>query len=313
MIMHLNRLIMPALMLISTYTYAQLDVRNIKKIQVGAMYDNTKVMGLYALQNPNNGQVELDLKDERTTINGEIKVMVSQKNYINTANLEGFVYILGRLASLAQKKELFNDFDTPLDPLSAGDCKNIKFQSGAQYNEVARFSNNHIVDITSSFAIQESPFFVGINGSLRTIGFPPRYTNYKTEKPADRYAICTLSATWKVLYGLNLGLRKNFGEKIAFIMIAGLNTGINSKKSSAIQVRYSPFINPTFFFGKKTGGYVGLYYEMMNCKDATAVAPLSNLVVGVPSPNQSSFKTKVSESQILIKLGFYFTSKKENK
>jgi hypothetical protein len=305
-------------LLICSFAQAQLDVTNLRKVQFGVMHDKTNLTGLYALQDRNTGAVEVDLKEERTTINAEIKVTVSQKDYITTANLEGFAYMLGRLVSLANKKELFNDFDTPLDPLSAGNCKNITFPSGPQYKDVARFSNNHIFDVTTSSVIKESPFFWGINASLRTLGFPPRYTSYRTEFPQDKVAITTMSATWKILYGFNVGFRKNLGSKAALLFFAGVNRGINQTKNSTvglpvIQVRYNPFINPTLFFGKKMGGYIGLYYEMMNCKDAIAFASPTNLATGVASPQQDIYKTKVSESQLLLKVGFYFTSKKENR
>lgn len=298
--------------------YSQMDVKQFKKFQFGVMYDKTNVTGLYTLTNPNTNEMQVNLKDYRTTTNMEIKVFQSNENGIVTANFEGFLYILGRLISLAKKSDLFYDFDTPLDPLSAGNCHNVKFISGDQYNEVAKLSNNHLFDITASKAIKQGPAFVGVNMSLRTLGFAPRYTVYKTEIPSGLYASCSMAGTWKVLYGLHAGYRTNLGGKAALFVIGGLNTGLNKGKNSndqstAIQVKYSPFINPTLFIGGKMGMYLGVYWEMMEGRDKNVSLDLAMANPGAPTPSQSTFSTKVNESQVLLKLGFYFSAKHEEK
>jgi hypothetical protein len=296
---------------------AQLDVTHFKKIQLGVMYDKTNVTGLYALQNQYTNEIEVDLSDYRVTTNAELRFLHSNEEYITTANYEGFAYLLGRLISLGQKEDLFYDFDTPLDPLSAGDCHNITFPSGANYKEVARFSNNHIFDISTSKVIKNSPFFIGVNMGLRTLGFPPRYTSNKTETPIDKYAISTMAGTWKILYGLNLGFRTNIGNNAALFFLSGVNTGLNKQNhneangSNAIQVKYNPFINTNLFLGGKYGAYLGFYWEMMQGKDNIVIAPLANLAPGAPTTSNDPIYTKLSESQILLKLGFYFTQKSE--
>lgn len=293
-------------------SYGQLDVHQFKKIQFGAMYDKTTVTGLYTLVNPYTNDIMYDIQDYRTTINAEIKFIHANDDFVVTANLEGFAYLLGRLASLGKKEELFYDFDTYLDPLSAGDCQKIKFFSGPQYNEVARFSNNHIFDITTSKPIKEGPLFVGINASLRTLGFPPRYTYYPTETPSGYYASSQMAGTWKILYGLNAGYRQNFGKHLAMFLISGINTGVNKKGSTAIQVKYSPFVNPTIFIGGKYGCYVGFYWEMIKGKDKTTTLTTDYLIGGNLNPVTKTVDLKMEESQILLKLGFYLTSKREN-
>lgn len=301
---------------ISSSLFAQLDIKAFKKIQVGVMYDRTDVTGLYTIQNPNTLTMEVDQKDYRTTLNAEIKYFASNEQAVATANLEGFLYILGRLIDLGSKDELFYDWDSPLDPLSAGDCKNLKLKSGDNYNEVAKFSNNHLFDVNAMRAIKNGPALIGVNISLRTLGFPPRYTINATETPKDRYMISTMNGTWKVLYGICGGYRTSLTDKAALFMIGGVNLGWNKSskdpdKSSAIQVKYNPYINPTIFFGGKFGGYVGLYWEMMKGKDVDVNIVPSYSVVGAPTPSQTTYKTKVSESQLLLKLGIYFTGKNE--
>lgn len=281
---------------------------------VGAMYDKTNVIGAYSLQNPANNETTVDIKDYRVTTNAEVRVFKSNEKGIVTANLEGFAYILGRLASLGEKDKLFNDFDTYLDPLSASKLHNLDLISGPNYNETSVLSNNHIFDIKVGWAIKKSPVFAGINLGLRTLGFPPRYTNYPTAKPENRYMVTTMNATWKVLYGVNAGVRTTLGKKLAFFLITGVNTGVNSSESTAIQVKYSPFVNPTLFIGKKSGGYLGLYWEQMVAKDKVANGAYSNLNVGaVDIYNGNLVTTKQGESQILIKAGIYIGTKHENK
>ncbi len=301
---------------ISSSLFAQLDIKAFKKIQIGVMYDRTDVTGLYTIQDPNTLTMEVDKKDYRTTINAEIKYFESNERYVATANLEGLLYLLGRLIDMGRKDELFYDWDSPLDPLSAGDCKNLKLKSGDNYEEVAKFSNNHWLDVNSMRAIKNGPALIGLNISFRTLGFPPRYTSYPTEVPNDRYMISTMNGTWKWLYGICGGYRTSLSDKAALFIIGGVNTGWNKSKkdpdkSSAIQVKYNPYINPTIFFGGKFGGYVGLYWEMMKGKDVEVNIIGSNSVVGAPTPSQTTYKTKVSESQLLLKLGIYFTGKNE--
>lgn len=308
--------IMALLALVSSSLFAQLDIKAFKKIQVGVMYDRTDVTGLYTIQDPNTLTMEVDKKDYRTTINAEIKYFESTESYVRTANLEGLLYLLGRLIDLGRKDELFYDWDTPLDPLSAGDCKNLKLKSGDNYNEVAKFSNNHWLDVNAMRAIKDGPALIGVNISFRTLGFPPRYTIYPTETPKDRYMISTMNGTWKILYGICGGYRTSLTDKSALFIIGGVNLGWNKSskdpdKSSAIQVKYNPYINPTIFFGGKFGGYVGLYWEMMKGRDVDVSVVPSYSVVGAPTPSQTTYKTKVSESQLLLKLGIYFTGKNE--
>jgi hypothetical protein len=111
---------------ISTYTNAQLDVKKMKKIQFGAMYDRTNVTGLYVLQVPSTNEMLVDLEDYRTTINAEIKYLVSNDDIVTTANLEGIIYLFARLASLNSQEGYYNQFNTLLDPLSAAETHNIK-------------------------------------------------------------------------------------------------------------------------------------------------------------------------------------------
>ncbi len=301
---------------ISSSLFAQLDIKAFKKIQIGVMYDRTDVTGLYTIQDPNTLTMEVDKKDYRTTINAEIKYFESNERAVVNANLEGFLYLLGRLIDLARKDELFYDWDSPLDRLSAGDCKNLKLKSGDNYNEVARFTNNHFLDISALRAIKEGPALIGVNLSGRFLGFPPRYSIYATEEPKDRYMISTMGGTIKVLFGLGGGYRASLGDKSALFIIGGVNTAWNRSdkdpdKSNAIHVKYHTFINPTIFFGGKFGGYVGLYWEMMKGKDVDVNIVPSYSVVGAPTPSQTTYKTKVSESQLLLKLGIYFTGKNE--
>lgn len=296
--------------------FAQLDVTNFRKFQWGVMHDKTTITGLYALQDPQTNQIQVDLEDYKTNINAEFRFIESTKSYVGTGNYEGFIYLLARLASMKNKKELFYDFDTYLDPLSANDCHNIKLFSGPQYNEVARFSNNHICEVTSSKVIKNTPVFVGVNASLRTIGVPPRYTSYNTEVPANKYVIFMMAGTWKILYGINIGYRKNIGNKIALFLMSGINRGINKKNyegtngSTAIQIRYNPFISTTLYFGKKIGGYVGLYWDMIEGKKRI-VGYNQNLVSG-SQPNETIYYTKQRLQQMQLKIGFYITRKKEN-
>lgn len=304
------------LALAGTASMAQLDIKAFKKIQFGIMYDRTDMTGLYTLQNPYDMTMEVDIKDYRTTTNAEIKWFRSDESSVTTANLEGILYLFQRLLALGGKSESFYDWDTPMDKLSAGDCHNVKLLSGDNYNEVARFSNNHWLDITVSRAIKDGPVLVGINTSFRTLGFPPRYTYYQTETPSNRYMISTVNGTWKILFGLNGGYRTSLGSKAALFVIGGVNTGWNKSKkdaneSTAIQVKYNPFINPTLFFGGKFGGYVGLYWEMMKGRDVEVAVIPSASVVGAPTPAVTSYKTKVSESQLQLKLGFYISGKNE--
>lgn len=119
------------------------------------MYDRTDVVGLYTLQDPNTLTMEVDQKDYRTTINAEIKYFESNERAVANANLEGLLYLLGRLIDLARKDELFYDWDSPLDVLTAGDCKNLSLKSGDNYNEVAKFTNNHLIDLNVLRAIKE--------------------------------------------------------------------------------------------------------------------------------------------------------------
>lgn len=308
--------ILALLAMISSTLSAQLDIKAFKKIQVGIMYDRTDVVGLYTLQDPNTLTMEVDQKDYRTTINAEIKYFESNERAVATANLEGLLYILGRLIDLGSKDELFYDWDTPLDPLSAGDCKNLTLKSGDDYNEVAKFSNNHLLDVNAMRAIKNGRALIGLNISFRTLGFPPRYTIYPTEVPKDRYMISTMNGTWKILYGICGGYRTSLSDKAALFIIGGVNTAWNKSskdpdKSSAIQIKYNPYINPTIFFGGKFGGYVGLYWEMMKGKDVDVNIVPSYSVVGAPTPSKTTYKTKVSESQLLLKLGIYFTAKSE--
>lgn len=308
--------IMAILAMISSTLSAQLDIKAFKKIQFGIMYDRTDMTGLYTLQNPYDMTMEVDLKDYRTTMNAEIKWFRSDESSVSTANLEGILYLFQRLIAMGGKKELFNDWDTPMDKLTAGDCHNVKLLSGDNYHEVAKFSNNHWLDVTVSRAIKDGPALIGINASFRTLGFPPRYTYYPTETPSDRYMISTVNGTWKILFGLNGGYRTSLGSKAALFVIGGVNTGWNKSKNdpnkgSAIQVKYNPFINPTLFFGGKFGGYVGLYWEMMKGKDVEVAVNNSAAVVGAPTPTVTSYKTKVSESQLQLKLGFYLSGKNE--
>ncbi|MBL0257364.1 MAG: hypothetical protein IPQ03_07475 [Bacteroidetes bacterium] len=295
---------------------AQLDVNHFKKIQIGVMYDKTNVTGLYSLQDPNTNEMKVNLEDYRITTNAEIKYFVSSEKAVVMANLEGFAYIFGRLLYLAKQDGNYYDFDTYLDPLSAGECNNLKFISGDQINEVARLSNNHIFDFNGSWVIKESPVFAGINLSMRTLGFAPRYTVYKTEIPSGQYANSTMSATWKILYGLNVGYRTNLGSKAAFFIIGGGNRGLNKSKtdpdkSTAIQVKYNPFINPTIFIGGRFGMYVGLYWEMMEGRDADVRFMPTNANPNLPNPSDELISTKVNESQLLLKLGFYLSAKNE--
>jgi hypothetical protein len=200
---------------------------------------------------------------------------------------------------MGKKNELFNDWDTFMDPLSAGECHNVKLLSGPQYKNSTKFINNHIADITSSMPIKKGPFFVGINGSFRLLGFPARYTTSETTDGKQMNAI--MHGTLKFLYGLNVGVRKNIGNKAALFVICGVNTGANKKGSTAIQVLYNPFINPTIFIGGKYGAYGGIYWEMMQGKNRTFLG----------LPNSTTYTTKMNESQIQIKIGFYLSAKKE--
>lgn len=309
----MRKILLSSLFLLQfSFSFAQLDVHQFKKFQIGVMYDKTTVVGLYTLMNPYTGEIIIDQSDYKINTNAEFKLLQSTKDYVFTGNYEGIIYLLGRIASLGQKKELFNDFDTYLDPLSAGECHNVKLFSGPGYNEVARFSNNHIADFTTSKVIKESPVFFGLNLSLRTLGFPPRYTFYQTEKPANYYLTSQMAATWKILYGINAGIRSNLGKYAALFVIGGVNTGINSKKSTAIQLKYSPFINTNIFMGKKMGFYVGFYWEMMKGKDKTQTFNPSNLVGGGASYTDQTLTIKTSESQLQLKVGIYLTAKKES-
>ena len=305
-----------ALLCLHLTANAQLDVKHFKKIQIGVMYDKTNVTGLYTLQDANTNEVKVNLEDYRTTTNAEIKFLESAEKHVVSANLEGIVYLFGRLINLASQDGNYYDFNTYLDPLSAGEVNNMKFISGDQINEVARLSNNHILDVSSSWVIKESPVFAGVNFSMRTLGFAPRYTTYKTEIPTGEYATSTMSGTWKLLYGINVGARANLGGKAAFFIIGGVNRGINKSKndpvkSNAIQVKYNPFINPTVFVGGRFGMYVGLYWEMMEGKDVDVNFIPSNANPNLPNPANEIFTTKVNESQLLLKLGFYLSAKNE--
>lgn len=128
--------------------------------------------------------------------------------------------------------------------------------------------------------------------------------------------ISTMGGTIKVLFGLSGGYRISLSDKAALFVIGGVNTAWNRKnsdpdKSNAIQLKYNPFVNPTIFFGGKFGGYVGLYWEMMKGKDVDVNIVPSYSVVGAPTPSKTTYKTKVSESQLQLKLGIYFTAKSE--
>ena len=124
--------------------------------------------------------VSTNLKDYIQTTGVEAKYVLMTESGVFTANLEGLLYLAGRLVSLKDKEELFYDWDTYFDPLTAGDLHNIKFVSSSNSLEVAKISNNHLLDLSSSWAIKKgSAFLGGVNLSMRTIGFPPRYTSLR--------------------------------------------------------------------------------------------------------------------------------------
>lgn len=297
---------------------SQIDIMNFEKFYLGGGYDKTNVTGLYAIQNQYTNEINTDLKDSRTTVMGELKGITSKENYVATGNFEGFFYFLARIASLNNGKAILDDFNTFLDPLTAGHCQNLELlYENESNNDVAIFSNNHLLDLTTSWAFKNNHFLAGINLSLRTLGFPNRYTYYPTKEPTDRYAISTMGGSWKVLYGINGGYRTNLGDKSALLFLTGLNFGINKKDhngengntnpSHAIQVKYSPFVSPTLFFGGKMGAYLSIYWEMMVARD-NIVRYNPNLTSGAPSDplNPIIYYTKVAENQLQVKIGFYF-------
>lgn len=293
--------------------FAQIDVLKFKKVQFGAIYDRTNLTGFYTLTNPNTGELFFSQKDYISTIGFEAKHVVMSETGVFTGNLEGFLYMLGRLISLGEKKALFNDWDTYLDPLTAGDLHNVKFKSGSDYNEVAKVSNNHLLDFTASWAFKRGGAAIGgVNIACRTLGFPPRYTTYPTELPKDYTSAVTVNGTWKILYGLNFGYRKNLNDKLALLILGGVNTGLNkwgSDKSTAIQVLYCPFFNPTLYFGGKYGGYVSLYWEFMKGKDQT-IPYVKKTQIGIPEIEQKA-TNEVTATQFQIKAGFYISFKNE--
>lgn len=297
---------------------SQIDIMDFEKFYLGGGYDKTNVIGLYAIQNQYTNEISTDLKDSRTTIMGELKGIVSTENYVSTGNFEGIIYFLARIASVNNGNALLDDFNTFLDPLTAGHCQNLELlYEDESTNEEAVFSNNHLLDLTTSWAFSNKHYLAGINLSMRTLGFPYRYTYYPTKKPTDRYVISTMGGSWKILYGINGGYRTNIGNKTALLFITGVNFGINKKDhngengntnlSHAIQVKYSPFVSPTLFFGGKMGGYVSLYWEMMVARD-NIVGYNPNITPGAPSDplNPIHYYTKVAENQLQVKIGFYF-------
>lgn len=301
------------LILLSMLAHGQIDVLKFKKVQFGGIYNRTDLTGFYTLTDNQTGILKGSQKDYFSTFGFEAKHVVMNESAIFTANLEGFLYFLGRLASLGEKKELFYDWDTYLDPMTAGDLHNLKFKGGSSVNEVARVSNNHLFDFTNSWAFKKNGAgFAGFNLGLRTLGFPPRYTAYPTDNPANQVAGTAINGTWKVLYGFNLGIRKNLGSKVALLLIGGVNTGLNkwgSGKSTAIQVLYSPFISPTVYFGGKYGGWVGFYWEYMKGKDQS-IGFTRRQPVGTPEMEETT-TNEVSATQFQIKAGFYISFKRE--
>lgn len=285
---------------------AQMDVNNFGKLQFGIMYDRTNFTGLYTLTNNATGEVLTNQTDYIQSLNAEIKHINSGESGIATVNTEGIFYLLGRVASLGTKNELFNDWDSYLDPLTAGDLHNVKLFSGPNYNEVARATNNHLFDGTFSWAFKKrGAFCMGFNIGFRLLGFPPRYTGYATEKPANYNMSCAINGTVKLLYGLNVAYRKSLGDKMALFVIAGVNTGLNKSgndASTAIQLLYSPFFNPTLFIGGKYGAYVGLYWEYMRGKDQD-IRFTKKQPIGTPEVQETKVN-QISTTQLQIKAGF---------
>lgn len=291
---------------------AQMNVLDFESIRIGAVYDRTDETGFYTLKDPATGLVSVNLKDYIQTTGLEARYVLMSETGVFTANLEGFLYLAGRLIALKDKNELFYDWDSYLDPLTAGDLHQIKFLSGPNYNEVAKISNNHLFDMSASWAFKRNgALLAGINLGCRTIGFPPRYTSYEVESPAKNIASAQINGTWKILYGLNLAYRKNLGSNSALLMIAGVNTGINksgNETSTAIQVKYNPFFSPTLYFGGRFGGYIGLHWEYMKGKDQTVLFTRKQ-PIGTPE-----FEEKVSNeinlTQLQIKLGINLSMNK---
>lgn len=291
---------------------AQTDVNDFESLRLGVIYDRTDLTGFYTLNDPSTGITSTSLKDYIQTTGFEAKYVLMSENGVITANLEGFLYLAGRLIALKDKEELFFDWDTYLDPLTAGDLHQIKYLSGPNYNEVARVSNNHLFDLTASWAFKNGGAFMGgINLACRTIGFPPRYTFYEVESPKKNIASAQVNGTWKILYGLNLAYKKNLGNKAALLLIGGINTGINKAKdetSTAIQVTYNPFFTPTLYFGGRFGGFIGLHWEYIKGKDQTVLFTRKQ-PIGTPEIEESAVN-KIDLTQLQIKAGFNISFKK---
>ncbi len=306
------------LTLLPSTSYAQIDYKNFEKFYLGGGYDKTNVTGLYAIQNPYTNEISVNQHDSRTTFMMELKGIVSTERSLSTGNFEGIIYLLGRIASMKSGTAVLDDFDSFFDPLTAGHCEHLTLlNEETNSNEKAIFSNNHVVDLSTSWAFKNRNFLMGINLSLRTLGFPARYTTYPTQIPADRYMISTMGGSWKILYGINATYRGSLNDNAALFFFTGINFGVNKKDhngvkgntdlSNAIQVRYSPYINPTLFFGKNMGAYLSVYYELMVARE-NLVQYNPNLKPGAPSDpaNPIYYYTKLSENQLQVKLGFYF-------
>lgn len=294
-------------------SFAQLRVDNFKKWQFGFGYDQTKLKGMYAVQHSTTNVLNVDTHESMVNWNYEIKQFVSDGDKVTHANLEGLVYLLSRLASMGNKSELFFDFDTPLDPLTSAECKNVQRIPGNTDKYV--FTNNHILDIIANDAINER-WSVGINASCRLLGFPPRYTIYQLSSPANSHVTTMLAATFKVLAGLNVGYGAPLGKKAVLFTFLGANTGLNAKGynttnlTNTIQVKYAPFVSSTLFFGGRRGMYLSVYWEQMVCKDKK-VGVYSNLAPNSATPPVEYKFMKISEQQLQIKLGIYLTAKSE--
>ncbi len=291
---------------------AQMNVLDFESIRFGAIYDKTDVTGFYTLNDPNTGITSTNLKDYIQTTGFEAKYVVMSETGVFTANLEGFLYLAGRLIALKDKNELFFDWDTYLDPLTAGDLHKIKYLEGPNYNDVAKISNNHLFDMSASWAFKrKGALLAGINLGCRTIGFPPRYTFYEVQNPSKNIASSQINGTWKILFGLNLAYRKNLGSKASLFVMGGVNTGLNKSEnetSTAIQVKYNPFFSPTLYFGGRFGAYVGLHWEYMKGEDQT-IRFTRKQPFGTPEIEET-VTNEIDLTQLQIKLGINVSFKK---